>query len=310
MGGGRWSASDWDTYATTKVRAAKTVDHLYTSRMMHKDLDPKGVIRESRDSDDNPNSNAIIIALDVTGSMDPVLDQMARVGLPTLAEELYTHKPVSDPHLMFMGIGDANYDESPLQVTQFEADIRVAEQLQKIWLERHGGGNNSESYSFAWYFATYKTKIDCFEKRNKKGYLFTVGDEELNASLTRDQINTFIDDKNEDDVKSDMLINFVSKKYEVFHLIVKEGNHCRHSYDAVRNSWTRVLGQRAITLTDHTKMGEVISATIRLIEGENFDSIVSSHTDRSTISAITSAISDRKDLIISKNGKDSGIVVF
>lgn len=35
-----------------------------------------------------------------------------------------------------MGIGDcAANDRAPLQVTQFESDIRQAEALQKIWLE-------------------------------------------------------------------------------------------------------------------------------------------------------------------------------
>ena len=311
MGGGRWSPKDWDTYSTTTVKTAKTVDHLYTKKSLDNTLDPKDVARESRDSVDNPNSNAIIIALDVTGSMDTVLDQMARTGLPALATELYDHKPVTDPHIMFMGIGDINYDRSPLQVTQFEADIRIAKQLQLLFLERGGGGNNSESYSLAWYFASQKTSIDCFEKRNKKGYLFTIGDEELNKSLDPSLLQQHLGGEvlGEDQLKSSYLIELVSRKYEVFHLIVKEGNHCRYDFDAVHKSWTNVLGQRAMVLTDHRKMGEVISSTIRLIEGESFDSIISDR-DTSTRSVISAAISDKKDLILAKNKTESGIVTF
>ena len=33
-----------------------------------------------------------------------------------------------------------------------------------------------------------KTSIDCFEKRGKKGYLFTIGDEQLPPTLTKAQI--------------------------------------------------------------------------------------------------------------------------
>ncbi|HAO33838.1 MAG TPA: hypothetical protein DCQ84_12920, partial [Candidatus Competibacteraceae bacterium] len=56
--------------------------------------------------------------------------------------------------------------------------IRIARQLRRLWLEKGGGGNACESYTLPWYFAATHTAIDCFEKRGKKGYLFTVGDEE------------------------------------------------------------------------------------------------------------------------------------
>jgi len=118
MGGGSWSTNDWNNYSSKNVSNKATVDQIYTSRSIVNELDPKGVkIRESCDSVDNPNSTALIVGLDVTGSMDSLLDSMARKGLPTLCEEVYNRKPISNPHIMCMGIGDANCDEAPLQVT-------------------------------------------------------------------------------------------------------------------------------------------------------------------------------------------------
>ena len=65
-----------------------------------------------------------------------IADIIARKGLNTLLEEIYSRKPISDPHVMIMGIGDVEmHDKAPLQVTQFEADIRLAEQLENIFLE-------------------------------------------------------------------------------------------------------------------------------------------------------------------------------
>lgn len=83
---------------------------------------------------------------------------------------------------MIMGIGDLAYDGCPIQVSQFESDIRIAEQLDKIYFEFGGGGNSFESYTAAWYFGSRHTKLDCLN-RGKKGIIITMGDEQLNPYL-------------------------------------------------------------------------------------------------------------------------------
>src|SRR5690349_5863592 len=132
MGSARWNPTDWAAYAgSTHGRSTSSI---FARRAIAPGLDPHGVVlRESRDSALNPASNAIICALDVTGSMGMIADTLARQGLGTLVEEILRRKPVSDPHVMCMGVGDATCDVGPLQVTQFEADIRIAEQLQELW---------------------------------------------------------------------------------------------------------------------------------------------------------------------------------
>jgi hypothetical protein len=189
MGSGSFDPKDWAKHATTSGHAYKTIYDI-TSKQLDPDLDPKGVkVRESRDGIDNPISNAIIIGLDVTGSMGNVIDVMVKKGVPLLMSEIYDRKPVTNPQVMFMAIGDAEAgDHAPLQVTQFESDIRIAKQIEKIWIEGHGGGNRYESYILPWYFASMHTSIDCFEKRGKKGYLFTVGDEQPTPYLMPDDV--------------------------------------------------------------------------------------------------------------------------
>jgi hypothetical protein len=302
MGSGRWSVKDWKAYSTTTIDTARTVDDIYTSRGLHKDLDPKDItLRESRDSIDNPESTAIIIGLDVTGSMDSVLDQMARTGLKTVAEEIYNRKPVTDPQIMFMGIGDANVDSAPLQVTQFESDIRIAEWLSKIYLERGGGGNDNESYIFPWYFAAKNTAIDCFEKRGKKGILFTVGDECPTPFLTDSQIKEFLGETTQfEKVTAKEALAMVSRQYEVFHLMVEEGSYCSTNKDEVFSKWRSLLGQHAIPLSDHTKMGEVIISTLQVLAGDDKDDVAASW-DGSTSLVVKHAI---KNLTVAS--KDSG----
>lgn len=304
MGSGTWSAKDWDNYSTRHVASKATVKDIYTARSIDNLLDPKGVkLRESCDSPDNPNSTPLIVGLDVTGSMGMLLDSMARVGLKTLAEEVYARRPIADPHIMFMGIGDVYCDDAPLQVTQFEADIRIGEQLTKLYLEQGGGGNNHESYTFPWYFAAMHTRIDCFEKRNKKGYLFTVGDEEPNPELLAEHVEKFLGYRPQRDYTAMELLDMVSRNYEVFHLIVEEGSHCRHSKDRVVREWSKLLGQRAILLSDHTKMGEVIVSTLQVIEGADKKDVISSW-DGSTSLVVSRAVAD-----LTATGKNSGGLV-
>ena len=69
---------------------------------------------------------------------------IGKQGLARLFEFSYVYfmvdHPVADPHMMIMGVGDAWCDRAPLQVTQFEPDIRIAEQLTDRALALHSAG--------------------------------------------------------------------------------------------------------------------------------------------------------------------------
>ncbi len=265
MGGGSFNPSAYASFASSTV--GKTTEDIYTSRHMHPDLNPLNVkFRESRDSADNPRSTPLIVGLDVTGSMGILADNIARKGLGTLFTGVLDRKPITDPHVMFMGIGDAYYDQAPLQVSQFEADNRVVEQLTLLYLEHGGGGNNFESYNLPWYFAANHTVHDSMEKRGKRGYLFTVGDEPAPADLTPDQIKCFIGDTVEPQSTKAML-EMAQRMYDVYHVVILEGDYARHAPERVLNSWKPLLGQHVIPLADHTKLAETIVSAIEIAEG-------------------------------------------
>lgn len=279
MGGNRWSTDDWTSYKHERIDN-KTDSEIFSSRSIHKDLDPKGIsFRESCDSANNPNSTPIILAFDVTGSMGEIAVQMAKEGIKTTIEQILERKPVTDPHIMVMGVGDAEMgDDAPLQVSQFEADIKIVDQLSQIYIEHGGGGNGHESYNFPWYFAATKTKIDSFDKRGKKGILFTMGDEDPALTLYKDNVKKYIGDDLEYDISSDKLLALVQQKYDVFHIVVEEGSHAR-TYGAkeVAGNWAELIGQdRVIRLKDHTKLPEVIVSTLQVHAGENAADVASS----------------------------------
>ena len=265
MGSGTFDAGTYRAFSDS-VRH-KSTDEIY-SKSFNKNLDPKGVkMRESRDSADNPQSTPVIVALDVTGSMGMIADVIAREGLGVLFTAILDRKPITNPHVMFMGVGDANCDSAPLQVSQFEADKRIIEQLTQIYLEHGGGGNSFESYNLPWYFAAGHTVHDSYQKRAKRGYLFTVGDEEAPQALTREQIKHFIGDDIERDVDPLESLELAQRYYDVFHVVIKEGSHARSYFDRVMDSWVPLLGQRTIPLSDHTKLAETIVSAIEIAEG-------------------------------------------
>lgn len=268
MGYSTYSADDWDRYTKASSYDTKSTDDIFRSRVMDKGLDPKGVIRESCDSDNNPASTPIIVGLDVTGSMGRVLDSCVRHGLKTLFEQINERKPVSDPHIAACGIGDCHVgDPDPFQVTQFETDLRILEQTEKIRLVRGGGANGFESYPLAWYFAAYRTKCDAILKRGQKGYLFTVGDEPCAPDLKPKHILDIFGDHVEAAVKAEDLLTIASRSWEIFHLTLEEGNHSGISLDEVQRGWTNLLGQRALLVADHKNIAEVIISAIQVVEG-------------------------------------------
>lgn len=277
MGTSRWSPADWAAYVASA--GSKSAAELFRGSSIHKDLNPKSIkVRESCDSDFNPLSTPIIVAVDETGSMGMLAETLIRHGLGVLIEEIYVRKPVTDPHLMCMAFGDAWFDTAPLQVTQFEADIRLVDQLSKFYIEGNGGGNSCESYNLPWYFAATRTKCDAILKRNKKGYLFTVGDEPPPPVLLASHVRKFLGGGLQKDISTRDLFAMASKTWEIFHIMIEEGCHYRSYPKQTAKAWRDLLGQRALLLSDHTKLAELIVSTIEVNEGADVARVAASWT--------------------------------
>lgn len=277
MGNARWTTSSYDTYATTTSYRSATRAEVFSNRSMPQELDPsKIVIRESCDSVDNPNSTPIILALDVTGSMGEYAEKIAKDGLPELMGRIYEEKPVDDPHIMFMGIDDIHADRGgSLQVSQFEADIKVLEGLRKIWLVSGGGGNNSESYDLAWHFAATKTKIESFDKRGKKGFLFTFGDEEAPyENLSERDLQRVYGTGEFKTLTPSETLALAKEKYNVFHVIIEQGSYAAARLTKVRASWKEIMSNNVLFLKDFRDLSDVVVATMKIANGADLHEVI------------------------------------
>lgn len=254
MGGGSWTAKSATDFvrASYSAHGASTLDDLarlsvnqvYRAYHIDPTLDPKGVMRECRDSKEHPETFPIILALDVTGSMGNAA-KMCASKLNDIMENLYGK--VKDVEFLMMGIGDLSYDNAPIQATQFESDVRILDQTTKIYFEGGGGGNSFESYTAAWYFGLHHTDLDCW-KRGKKGIIITLGDEPLNPYLPGKSLGEVLGTPAQD-VNTEDLYKEVRKKFDVYHIVIKDSISTRYYDEPIRNSWGKTLGQRCLYAT-------------------------------------------------------------
>lgn len=236
MGSGAWNRNSFSNYNKSRGRSLNadgtisgnySAQDMFKSRAIDPALNPYKVIRECCDSDEHPETVPVILALDVTGSMGCTAVEIAK-KLNTVMTELYNR--TKDVEFMIMGIGDLAYDRAPIQASQFESDIRIAEQLDKIYFEAGGGGNGYESYTAAWYFTLNHTKLDC-HKRGKKGLIITIGDEPLNPYLPKQPLQNAVGDNLEKDINTQTLYMETIKKFELYHLAVIDRHSCGSHYE-------------------------------------------------------------------------------
>lgn len=281
MGGGSWTTSSYTSYTKTKgiktscladgtvtLDSSYDVQDLYKARKLDEALDPKGVVRECVDSDEHPNTIPVILALDVTGSMGSALEEVSKKLNAIMTE---TYKKVKDVEFLVMGIGDLAYDNAPIQASQFESDIRIVEQLDKVYFERGGGGNQYESYTAAWYFAINQTKLDAW-KRGKKGILITLGDEPLNPYLPKEALKRVTGNETlQGDVETKELYNEVIKKYDVYHFAINDIHTCYRYYrDDIKETWGKYLDNNHLKVVTLNELAaQIVSAIV-----ESSDSVI------------------------------------
>ena len=266
MGSGIWSTNVYD--AAARYRAATGASAFAYSdggaTSTHDDLNPFGVtVRESRDSDEHPQSLALAVLFDVTGSMGNV-PRTLQAKLPGLLGLLMRKGYVEHPQILFGAVGDATCDRAPLQIGQFESDNRMDDDLGKILLEGGGGGQMRESYELAMYFMARHTAMDCLEKRGRRGYLFMIGDELAYPQVKKREIAKVIGGEPDEDITLEAIVAELKRKFEVYFIIPEGAYHSTD--DRLTDFWRTHLGQNVIRLDDLDAVCETIALTVGLAE--------------------------------------------
>lgn len=277
MGAGRYSSDSWA--ATASTRSLLSADRIFTQntlRQIHRDFDPKRItVRESRDSVDSPQATPILLGMDVTGSMGNIAEYLAKDGIGLLVGEILERKPVAHPHVAFCAIGDAIAgDKAPFQVSQFEADNRIDQMVENLWVEKRGGGNSSESYDLPWLFASRMVESDAWDKRQQKGYVFTYGDEPApHFKYGSGTLARVFGDRFQGPIRTSQMLKEAQEKFRIFHVIIEQGNSGRSS--TTKRTWQKLLGPNALFLDDYKALPALIVATMAFAEGQSKDEALS-----------------------------------
>jgi hypothetical protein len=266
MGSGRWSTDVYSAAASYRKATGKSAFDYSDSgaRKVHDRLDPKTAgIRESRDSDEHPQSTAIAVLFDVTGSMGGV-PRALQTKLPELFGLLLRKGYVTDPQIMFGAVGDATCDRVPLQVGQFESDNRMDDDLGAIVLEGGGGGQRTESYELAMYFMARHTSLDCYEKRGRRGYLFLIGDELPYPTVKPKEVRGVVGDVLGEPISVEAIVAELQSRFDVYYIIPAGTAYAGDR--TLLATWRRLLGQNVIELDDLDAVCETIAVTVGLGE--------------------------------------------
>ena len=275
----------------TNARSTQSRSEVFQQSKVHPLMNPLGVgMRESRDSQEHPNSIPIIFALDVTGSMGEIPEQLARKELPRFMKTLLD-SGVTDPQVCFMFMGDAAHDSGPLQVGQFESTAEDMDRwLTWSWLEGGGGGNGCESYDLAMYFAARHTDHDAAARRSKRGYFFMTGDEKPYPKVSKTWVRDLIGDDLTADVPLAQIVEELSRTYHPFFLIPDKGRVGRCG-----TAWEKAFGDHVIVMHGSEDTCLVAAALVALCEGASLEDLtrrlVSGGMERKKVGRIVTAVS-------------------
>ena len=264
MGSGCWVESKFIEakatrgFSVTDSFVDSSTQSTFKAERMSDKLNPYGVVRECCENEEHPNTIPIILGLDVTGSMNQAckacLDSLNQVIL-----QLYEKFP--DVEIAVAGIGDFSWDQSPFQLSQFESDVRIAENIFDLYIENGGGSNSWESYTALWYAGLYHTKLDCWN-RGQKGILISLGDEMLNPMLPKNTINRVFGDTVQADIETEELYQKTSEKYDIYHIAVTNDSCYYRHKDQIENTFGKVLGQNLFKSTTD----DLVKVIIQIVE--------------------------------------------
>lgn len=212
----------------------------------------------------------IVIAVDVTGSMRHwpgtifeklcVLYNEALVAMPEEYKESF--------EISFVAVGDAYTDFYPIQVTDFDKEVALDENIKKLFPEGNGGGQTRETYELVAYYYARHCEMPNAEPRAKPLF-FYICDEGYYSNVKKDHVEKYFGDEIEEDIPSEDVFDELMEKFRVYALRIAYSRNARqvaeHDEARISKDWKNMIGPENVILMDHPE--RVVDVILGLIAG-------------------------------------------
>jgi hypothetical protein len=288
--------SDWAkpgryvfTPAARSARAEEAAKAAAAGPRTYKDKGGPDVQRiDPRKRIESQSKNPIIIAVDVTGSMQTwpfeIFDR-----LPLLYNTLSGYR--ADTEICFAAIGDAGCDNWPLQVTDFSKGFSLEDQLKTLYGEG-GGGDMPESYGLFALWADTHVKIPNADHP----FMIVFGDADMHPTIPGKQTKHFLGDgaQEEDSIK---VWNRLANKWNIWFLRRPGGSRG----DGVDKQWGKAIGkQQVVHITDELRAVDYAMGLIARSWGHfgDFKENMAARQDESKIAELEATLRDVKPRVL------------
>ena len=302
MGSGIYSSVTADAVTSARIASGTTFGYHRTASMSanptaHESLDVKRLnsagqnIREARDSDEHPVSKPMVIAFDQTGSMGSVPRDMVTKLKSVFG--LTVDKGVTDVQVAIAAYGDAaNNEYVPLQFSQFESDNKTDDNLDNLFLEGNGGGNNGETSNLLWYYLAYHTATDSFDKRGIKGKVYMIADEKQ-LPITTAHIEKYIGESPQGPLGFEAIAAAATEKWDITVLFVDNSSA---KWQRSEEFYKGLLGpDNVIVLQGTDNIPDIIAGLFAYDMGVDESDIIGGLSDSKTVALrVGNAIQQRK----------------
>ncbi len=191
-------------------------------------IDPKKHITST-------SKNPLIVAVDVTGSMSnwpfEIFDR-----LPLLFNTLSQYR--EDVEICFAAIGDAAYDDWPLQVTEFASGYDLEQLLGSLYGEG-GGGDGPEGYGLFAHWVNTHVETPNAEERP---FLIVFGDAPMHPTVPHQQIAHLLGDRTNGDVSAFKAWQTTCRNWNTWFMRRPTG----HPGDKVDQQWAKAVTKQKI----------------------------------------------------------------
>jgi hypothetical protein len=213
---------------------------------------------------------------------------------------------VLHPQVLFGAINDHNTGvKAPIQVGQFESGTEELDKwLTGVAIQGGGGGQDRESDLLAWLVSGRHTSIDCFEKRNEKGFLITIGDEMSWDNLDVRTLKELLGYVEGEEVTDVQLLEEAQRLYNVYHIHINEASY--RDDPRVLGYWRKMLGERLIVLDDYNAVFETIATLIAVQHGVDMVAVTSKFDSKIAGLVTTALATVVAGAIVSAN--DDGVI--